>query len=575
VTLAGSACSGSTSAEPTSTGFSADNRIAAEQSAEIRALPSDLTLPPGQAPTTMPDRSAVRFLAQASFGARPGDVEALRPLWRNGWIDQQAVAPLGRSHWDRTLARYEDWLAEDPTRVRGPNSGGAQVFEYALWEAYLTAPDALRKRIGFALSQIFVTSLNGFSGGAEAIRMLGAGYLDLLERHAFGNYRALLEDVTLSPAMGMYLSHRNNRKATYDSNGVALRVPDENYAREVMQLFTIGLVELTPDGTAVIRDGAPVATYTQDDVTQLARVFTGWRWNTTVPVPERYRASMVMNAADHAPEEKRFLGTVIPAGTSGQESLRIALDTLFAHPNVGPFIGRQLIQRLVTSNPSPAYVGRVAAAFNDNGRGVRGDLLATVRAVLVDPDALSPVSIDSPAADWGKLREPVVRYTQVARMLNAQLAPGQTTWRIADMSNPGTRLGQSPMRSPSVFNFYRPGYVPPNTPIATAGLVAPEFQITNDTSVPGYVNTIIGLMDRPPDGVILDYTPFMAVAADPAALVARVNLLLAHGSLGPISRDVMLTALAALPAASESELATRVRTAIALAAASPDYIVQR
>ena len=294
--------------------------------------------------------------------------------------------------------------------------------------------------------------------------------------------------------MGIYLSHRGNRKADYDAQGKPLRVPDENYARELMQLFTIGLVQLHPDGTPKLKDGQPQPTYTQDDVSQLARVFTGWDLArpTGADAAERLRLPMQHIAARHSPEEKRFLGVLIPARTDGPTSLRIALDALFQHPNVGPFIGRQLIQRLVTSNPSPAYVARVAARFDNDGTGVRGNLRAVTEQVLRDPEARSPLNITQPAPSWGKLREPVLRFTQMARAFGIQSSG--PLWRIGDLSDPARELGQSPLRAPSVFNFYRPGYVPPHTSLATAQLVAPEFQITTDTSVPGIVNTLQAFM---------------------------------------------------------------------------------
>jgi uncharacterized protein (DUF1800 family) len=412
------------------------------------------------------------------------------------------------------------------------------------------------------------------SGGTNSVR-LGAAYLDVLEQHAFGNYRDLLEAVSLNPAMGYYLSHRGNRKADYPNNDTTrppTRVPDENYAREVMQLFSIGLYALNADGTLRLEGGLPVETYGEDDVRGLARVFTGWDWIARTN-PDWPRTPMAHTASRHSLEEKRFLGTTIPAGTDGPTSLRIALDALFNHPNTAPFISQQLIQRLVTSNPSPAYIARVSAAFADNGQGVRGDLRAVIDAVLRDAEAMAPGNITQPAATWGKLREPVLRYTTFARNFGATF--GGELWRIGDLSDPAGQLGQSPLHSPSVFNFYRPGYVPPNTSIARASLVAPEFQITTDTSLPGYVNFMQRQLTNPSGGLTLNYDAELALAADPAALVARLNRRLTNGAMGSATRDEIVAAVSALPSATAAQNLARVRTAVLMTVASPEYLVQK
>jgi uncharacterized protein (DUF1800 family) len=278
-------------------------------------------------------------------------------------------------------------------------------------------------------------------------------------------------------------------------------------------------------------------------------------------------------ASRHSPEEKRFLGTTIPAGTDGPTSLRIALDALFNHPNTGPFIGKQLIQRLVTSNPSPAYVSRVSAAFADNGQGVRGDLRAVIDAVLRDSEAMAPSNITQPARSWGKLREPVLRYTTLARNFGATFSGEQ--WRIGDLSDPATALGQSPLHSPSVFNFYRPGYVPPNTLIARDSLVAPEFQITTDTSLPGYVNFMQRQLTAPNGGLTLNYDAELALAADPPALVARLDRRLTNGAMGAATRDEIVSTVNALPSGTAAQNLARVRTAILMTVASPEYIIQK
>ena len=293
--------------------------------------------------------------------------------------------------------------------------------------------------------------------------------------------------------MGIYLSHLGNKKA----DALTGAVPDENYAREVMQLFTIGLIQLNIDGTPALVNGQPVETYTNADITGLARVFTGWSWAATgttqrrvsglgwSPIPAAHRqADEDVSANIMKPEAKAFLGITIPAGTSGEQSLTLALDRLFNHPNLCPFIGRQLIQRFVTSNPSAAYTGRVAAACVNNGQGARGDMKAIIRAILLDAEARDASKLADP--QWGKVREPVLRLSNWARCFKATSTSGN--WTIRNLDSASFSLGQQPWRAPSVFNFFRPGYVPPNTAIATAGLVAPEFQLIGETAVAGYTN---------------------------------------------------------------------------------------
>jgi uncharacterized protein (DUF1800 family) len=520
----------------------------------------------------MPANAAVRFLNQATFGAVPEQVTQVQQQWRWGWLQAQYQLPI-TTHWDAVKADHAAWLAQDPTR--SPDNLPNASWDWSVWQTYLTAPDQLRKRVGYALSQIMVTSMTGFAFGPGNNSLAAAGYMDVLERNAFGNFRQLLEEVSLNPAMGYYLSHRNNRKASYPRNDPSqppLRVPDENYAREVMQLFTIGVVDLNSDGTPKLSNGQPKETYTEADVQGLARVFTGWDWEPNTD-PDRWRKPMRHFADRHSPEEKTFLGVTIPAGTDGPASLKIALDTLFNHPNTAPFIGKQLIQRLITSNPSPAYVSRVSAAFADNGQGVRGDMKAVIDAVLRDPEARAGSNITAPAPAWGKLREPVLRFTTFARAFGVKNST--ELWLIPDLSDPATRLGQSPLRSPSVFNFYRPGYTPPNTALATQNLVGPEFQITTDTSVPGYVNFIQSQLVNPPRDLSYDLSAVLPLATDVPALVRWLNLNLTNDAMSAATRDEITAAVTALPDATDANKLARVRTAILLAAASPEFITQK
>lgn len=524
--------------------------------------------------------SAARFLSQASFGATDEEASKVQSLWRQGWLQQQFAMPQSASHFDRVLRAQQAWAGQEPDRdIR---KAPASIADSLIWQSYITDPDQLRKRVGYSLSQILVTSMEGFSSGTSGNGLLGAAYLDVLEKHAFGNYRDLLKEVTLNPAMGYYLSMKGNQKA----DAATGRVPDENYAREIMQLFTISLVELQDNGVPKTTGGPAaqtIATYNLNDVTQLARVFTGWDWNYTTGDAERYRAPMVLRAKLSSPEDVRLFCKDGDAGScktysmsNGSAELRLewALDELFNHPNVGPFIGKQLIQRLVTSNPSPDYVGRVAAKFNNNGTGKRGDMKAVIEAILLDREALT--NEINPPKDWGKLREPVLRLTQLARHLRMQSSAD--LWPIGNESDPAYGLGQSPMRAPSVFNFYRPGYVAPRTPLSAAGKVAPEFQITTETSVPGYVNRMHRFMQAPAAGTQLDYSRELALADDPAGLVHRLNDYFAHRSMSPATVNRIVAAVSAIKPAGEPGGSSgdyrleRAQTALLLTLASPQTI---
>jgi uncharacterized protein (DUF1800 family) len=370
------------------------------------------------------------------------------------------------------------------------------------------------------------------------------------------------------------------------------RVPDENYAREVMQLFTIGLVELNQDGTTKISNGNAIETYTNADITGLAKVFTGWSW----AGPDKSDTRFFGGSADanrdwtpmqsypkyHSVSDKTFLGVNVPAQSSPnpEASLKIALDRLYNHNNVGPFIGKQLIQRLVMSNPSPQYVARVAAAFANNGQGVRGDMKAVIKAVLLDKDARADVS--STNQNNGKLREPVLRFAHWMRAFNAKST--STRFLIGNQDDPLSGLSQTVMRSPSVFNFYRPGYVPPNTSIATANLVAPEFQITGETSIVGYLNF---MRDAIPNGagtsrdIKADYTSLIALADMPDKLLDQVNLLMMANQMSSNLRTQILAAINSVTISTSNtanaDIAkkNRVYLSIFLTMASPEYLVQQ
>jgi len=537
----------------------------------------------------LPDANeAARFLNQVSFGANDAELAKAQQYGYSAILEDQFFMP-GRLH--------EDYINAVSASLPAGSSLGDEHIAQTFWREAATGQDQLKRRVAFALSQILVISLQ--DANVQNFRRGVASYMDMIARDAFGNYRQLLQDVTLHPMMGLYLSHLRNRKEDPATN----RVPDQNYAREVMQLFSIGLHQLNPDGTEALDGGGqPIDTYGPNDIVGLSRVFTGFSWagcaNTSTNCfngngtqsPNREVMPMQSFPQFHSISEKAFLGTTIPAGASSQpdQDLNTALDAIFNHPNVGPFIGRQLIQRLVTSNPSPAYVGRVAAAFNTGsyvsgqyavGTGQRGDLRATVAAVLLDTEARTAPAAGAPAV--GKTREPILRLAHWMRSFNARSASG--VFLLGTTDDPATQLGQSPMRSPTVFNFYRPGYVPPNSGIATNGLVAPELQIVNEISVVGYSNFMRnavanGTGSNSPADVQPDYSAEMAIADDANALVDRVSLRLTPGSMSAGTRTLVVNAVNSItmPATSQTTARlNRARLAVLFTLSSPDYLVQK
>lgn len=482
---------------------------------------------------------AVQFLQRASFGPTFGDVAVLQNIGIDNWLDEQfAMAP--------SATNFE--------QLRHGDLGWASI----QWKDMLSGEDQLRRRVAYALSQILVVSTVGIPWPAVAV------HADLLEEHAFGNYRDLLEAITVSYPMAKYLTYLFSRKAD-PSTG---RTPDENYARELLQLFSIGLVQLESDGTPMIVHGETVPTFGQRDVTGLARVFTGYisYWDES-DHDLQYVRRLQQVERNHSPEAKSFLGTTIPAGTGIDESRRLALDTIADHPNVGPFIGRQLIQRLVSSNPSPGYVGRVAAVWADDGTGQRGNLEAVIHAILTDPESLAPTSPSS-----GKLREPVLRFTNVARFLGTHSPDG--SWAIPSTSNSATKLGQMPMSAPSVFNFYRPGYIPPQTELGRAGLRSPEFQLATETSVIGWINFIASWLRWPSRLLDFDERPaLLDLTEDPDAFVEVLDTMLCAGRLSVETADIVRATLTDI-AFNQVETRQRDRfgAGISLVVASTDYL---
>ena len=497
---------------------------------------------------------ASRFLGQAGFGATDAQIGRVQTLGYSGWLDEQFAAPRSQGHYD--------WMVERGYAVT-TNINNFNGTDNTLWRKLISSPDVLRQRITLALSEIFVVSMTGLPINWRGF--VAAAYMDVLETNAFGTYRTLLGEVTLSPGMGSYLNMRGNLR----EDPAKGRVPDENYSREVLQLFSLGLTELAADGT--LKNGVATDTYGQDTITGLAKVFTGWNNNAANNTDPGYaQRPMVLTAANHSTSVKQFLGVTIAAGTPGATALQTALDTIAAHPNVGPFIGRQLIQRLVASNPSPAYIARVSAVFANNGAGVRGDLRAVIKAILLDDEARrAPVAGDTTR---GKLREPVVRFIQWARTFG--LASPTGLWNIGNVSDPSTRLGQSPLRSPSVFNFFRPGYVPPNSALGTLNLNAPEFQITNESTVVGWANWAQTFVQSGVGETRPDYTAELALATDATALVKRVSLLLSGDTLSATTLATIGTAVGSISATTDTGKRNRVYAAIHLVLCTPEYLVQ-
>lgn len=556
------------------------------------------------------DNDAARFLLQAQFAATPADVNSVRASSYAAYLQQEFAKPIGKA-WD--------WLEQ---QGYGANATldkyvySNAIADMAVWRDLLSAPDVLRKRVALALSEFFVVSHASMEIDWRGYAM--AAYWDVLNQHAFGNFRDLLEAITLNPAMGYFLNTRGNQK----ENAATGRLPDENYAREVMQLFTIGLYELNLDGSVKTDSaGKKLETYDSDDVSQLARVFTGYDFDPAyspsspngLPFPgqnykvwarEYARQPMKINDSRHSTLPVSFLTASIaarPGGAGGAAALKTALDTLFNHPNVGPFFGRQMIQRLVTSNPSPAYVARVASAFNNNGAGVRGDMKAVWVAILLDDEARGTASLAD--TGFGKLREPILRFAQWSRTFNARSEFG--TWKLFDLSDASNQLGQSPLRSPSVFNFFRPGYVPPGV-----GVTAPEFQLVNETTVGGYLNfmqdTIQNGINTPNknlavvdfnnytrdfvpnyDSLIalinnVNHTPASNTEPVARAIMTALNTQMCAGQLKPTSLTLMINALrdgmvARQVKASSSANLKRdtVCAAILMILACPDYLIQK
>jgi uncharacterized protein (DUF1800 family) len=516
---------------------------------------------------------AMRLLRQASFGPSDADVDRVVTLGASAWIDSQlALAPTQYPAYPWVPTNRPDTCVDDNTKPVRPDSFCARD-NYSLYQLQLqffrdalANPDQLRQRVAFALSQIMVTS-----GLANARNYAMREYQQVFRDHAFGNYYDLMLAVTLSPQMGDYLDMVNNNK----TDAAAGTDPNENYAREIMQLFSVGTDLLNPDGTRQLdASGKAIPTYQLAQIKGFSRVFTGWTYPTVAGAtprnnnPRNYQGNMLAVDANHEFGTKVLLSDVVaPANMSMQQDLAFAHQNLFNHANVGPFIGKQLIQKLVTSDPTPAYVARVAAVFNNNGSGQRGDLAAVVRAILVDPEARGARKIDP---GYGKLVEPVLYMTSVARALN-----GQSDGLF--FRNSSNTLGQFLFYAPSVFNHYPFDYVVPGTQ-----LLGPEFGIETSTTAIGranFANSLVFSNGIAPDpslfgsiGTQLNLASYQALAMDASALAARLDRNLLGGRMSDAMRSAVVSAV---NAASSSDALARARAGVWLVVTSSQYQVQR
>lgn len=530
-------------------------------------------------PGTPSPVNASRFLMQSTFGPVPEDIAKVRQLGYSSWIDEQLALPpsfhtpyIQQAKADAAGAHIDPtYNYSDLDNFLFGNNVTTPFARHAVG-----APDQLRQRVAFALSQILVVSRRdaNLEEKPEGI----TNYYDMLVRHAFGNYGDLLLDTALHPAMGIYLSHAGNQKA----DPSIPRYPDENFAREIMQLFTIGLWELNPDGSRKLDvQGEPIPTYDNGDITELARVFTGlyyaspYGWGGGGWADDHFTRPMVMYPDRHDFDAKKLPnGFVVPpreaTESNGMQDVRDAVDALFRHPNTPPFVCRQLIQFLVTDNPSPAYIQRVQDVFVNDGSGTRGNLGAVVKTILLDPEARQQPLADS----FGKVREPVIRTMHLGRLFKlAETHPDFVWWNWTETYYGASK--QEPTNSPSVFNFYTPVYQAPGE-IRTGGHVSPGFQIVDTFSSISFPNLLweylhYGFRSSYDWYYPLDFSGSLLLAENPAALVDHVNLLVCAGTMTTRTRGILLNAISN-PALSQKE---RVALAVWTAMTSPEGAVQR
>ncbi len=538
-------------------------------------------------PVSAPD--AARFLTQCTFGVTDADIAAVQSLGYSAWMDQQmAMTPFNM------LADVRQRLnTQKPYRT---DEHGAYVESF--WQGAIKRPDQLRQRMQFALSQLFVVTREN-----EELEFNGSlgttNYYDLLGANAFGNWRDLINIVTMNPMVGIFLSFVKNDKEDPASG----RTPDENFAREIMQLFSIGTIRLNQDGSPQLDSaGRTIPTYSHDDIAGLAKVFTGISWYSPSPGDDTFLSSaysyfdaggangnpvqMIFYPKHHSLSEKKFLGVTIAASTTSNPSgdVKIALDTLFNHQNTAPYFAKRMIKQFVTSNPTPAYVARIAGVFDNNGQGVRGDMRAVLRAILLDDEARDTAAAQANPL-FGKLREPMIRVTNWGRTFNVRSKNGH--FSIGETGSPSL-LAQGILDAPGVFNFWRADYIPPHTRIAEAGKVAPEMQVVSELTVAAYANLMqsavtsgLGTNQVTSSGsdVLSNYTAEIAIAANTNDLLDRLNLLLFYGQMSAGLRQQIFTVVDAIKIPTTGSTTTartnRTKLAVLLSLVSGEYLTQR
>jgi uncharacterized protein (DUF1800 family) len=482
---------------------------------------------PAPAASPVDQRTAARFLGQASFGATTSEMTKVQTGGTALWLNQQFKA------------------AESPI----PDGLDINALRAHVFSNMATGSDQLRQRVAFALSQIFVVSANKDTNGYEM-----TPWMRLLSKHAFGNYRTLMREVTIDPSMGKFLDLANS------IGGAGNIAPNENYPRELLQLFSIGIWKLNQNGTFKAVNGVYQPAYDQSTIQQVARALSGWTYPTATGAaprsqnPPHFVGVMEPRPGNHDPGSKTIFGVTIPAGQSVTADMEKTIDIIFAHENVPPFVATRLIRALVTSNPTANYIQRVADVFVDNGQGVRGDLRAVVEAILTDPDAALPSLTD------GRLMDPVLNTIALARALDAQMTdPGMFMYVLFN-------LGQHPLTPASVFNFYSPLSPLPGNP----GFYGPEFMLFAPALAVQRASFAWSLITNQfGAGFVVNLSPFVALANNPAALVELVNQKVLHGRMSDDLRAVLITSAQAV-----SDPTQRAMGAIYLAAISSEFVVQ-
>lgn len=508
---------------------------------------------------------AARFLAQATMGANTTDIAKVQSLGLERWLDEQFAMPRAVSHWDWLMAKGF-YVEANAYRTTG--------FDQTMWRQPIVEPDQLRQRVGLALLDFLVVGIDGLRL-FNFEQFATAAYVDILLNNAFGNYRQLLSAITTNAAMASFLTMLGNKKASRTTGAQ----PDENYAREMLQLFTLGPVQLNMDGSPKMSGSVALETYTQADITQIARIFTGLVLTTDDATKvDRYRQPLVINAAWNETGPTTVFGTTVSGG--GMAAIEKTLDIVFAHANMPPFVSRQLIQRMVTSNPSPGYIGRVAAVFADNGKGVRGDLKAVVRAILLDPEARG----DEPrGGGFGKVKEPVLVMTALVRAIGLQTDGAAMTIR-------DTALGQPVFQAPSVFNFYPPDYplarssglVSPASKLWSAGGTVAIHNLVYDWTIKGEPNRGDWNFNNALDNTSSSansaplWSGWEAVGGDVDRLVAVVNLLMLNNSATEAQKQALRNAaLSITNTDAQKQARRRAQALLYIAATSPNFLVDR